>query len=104
MRVCVCVCVIVLVCGKKSRAQKSGRIYTAESVIFKHDYKKKKKTFIDVVFDERSERGVQIDVCRKSIPSTSSSKCKTRWAGVRHFRHNQQVQLQQMHEDMSTKE
>ena len=42
MRVCVCVCVIVLVCGKKSRAQKSGRIYTAESVIFKHDYKKKK--------------------------------------------------------------
>lgn len=43
MRVCVCVCVIVLVCGKKSRAQKSGRIYTAESVIFKHDYKKKKK-------------------------------------------------------------
>lgn len=59
-----------------------------------------RKTFIDVVFDERSERGIQIGVRRKSIPS---SKCK-KWAGVRHFRHKQQVQPQQMHEDVNAKE
>ena len=99
--VCVCVCVIVLVCGKNLEHKRVVE-YILRRVSFSNVIIK--KSFIDVVFDERSERGVQIDVCRKSISSTSSSKCKTRWAGVRHFRHNQQVQLQQMHEDMSTKE
>lgn len=67
------VCVIVLVCAKKSRHKNTGRIYTGESVIFKYDYR---KTFIDVVFDEKKVEGVQIGVRRKSIPSTSSNKCK----------------------------
>ena len=40
---CVCVRECVWYCiglWKNSRAQKSGRIYTGESVIFKHDYQK----------------------------------------------------------------
>ena len=99
-----CVCVLLYWFVEKNLEHKRVVEYILRRVSFSNMIIKKKKTFIDVVFDERSERGVQIDVCRKSIPSTSSSKCKTRWAGVRHFRHNQEVQLQQMHEDMSTKE
>ena len=95
------VCGTVLVCGKNLEHKRVieyilGRVSFSNMII--------RNTFIDVVFDERSERVDQIGVCRKSIPSTSSSKCKTRWAGVRLFRYNQQAQLQQMHEDMSAKE